>query len=63
MSSEETHRDLIRALTLAFDLEAGISWYDVSDTKKELNALRYKYHIDPYDVPEEDLQESEVKQT
>jgi len=56
MSEEETYQDLIRALQLAWDLECGISWYDVDDTKKELNALRYKYQVDPYDIEDEDVQ-------
>ena len=60
MSAEDTHLDLIRALTLAWELEVGISWHDVSNVKEELNALRFKYNVDPYDIPEETLQDSEV---
>ena len=56
MSAEETWRDLVRALELAWDLECGISWYDVEGTKKELNRLRWKYLVDPYDVEDEDVQ-------
>lgn len=49
MSAEETHRDVVRALELAFDLEAGISWYDVTETKRELHALMAKYFVPPYE--------------
>ncbi len=49
MSAEETHRDLLRAQELAFDLEAGISWYDVTDTKRELHKLMAKYFVSPYE--------------
>jgi len=55
MIAEETHRDLIRALELAWDLECGISWYDVTATKDELNELRRKYHVDPWDEDEREL--------
>ena len=58
MSAEETHRDLIRALELAADLSAGVGWYDVEDTRKELNALRCKYHIKGYEMEDEDMQDS-----
>ena len=56
MSAEENYRDLIRALKLAWDLECGISWYGVTDTKKELDSLRWKYQVDPYDIEDEDVQ-------
>ena len=50
MSLEEEHyRDLVRALELAWDLECGISWYDVTDSKNELNELRRKYQVEPWD--------------
>ena len=49
MSAEDTHRDLIRALELAWALEVGISWHDVSQEKEELKELYKKYGVGPYD--------------
>ena len=48
MSEEETHRNLIRALELAWKLECGIGWYDVSKDKEELDELYKKYQVGPY---------------
>ncbi len=58
MNAEEIHRDLVRALELAADLSAGVGWYDVEDTRKELTALRYKYQVEGYETEDEDLQPS-----
>ena len=52
MSAEDTHRDLIRTLELAWALEVGISWHDVSKEKEELNELYKKYGVGPYDSQE-----------
>ena len=60
MSCEEDYRNLIRVLELAWDLECGISWYDVSETKKELAHLRWKYKVEPYDLEDADYQPSEL---
>jgi len=49
MSETETYHDLIRALELAWDLECGISWYDVTETKQELHQLMAKYFVEPFE--------------
>ena len=48
-------KDIETILELAWDLECGISWYDVDPTKKKLNAYRYKYKVDPYDIEDSEL--------
>lgn len=36
-------RDLLKALKLAHDLEAGIGWYNVEPSVNKLHKLRMKY--------------------
>lgn len=51
---EYLEEDIKKALELAWDLECGISWYDVDETKEKLHKMMARYRVKPFEDGKEE---------